>query len=214
MGGYIGALLIAAIVAAIELVTRYRDDIGRAIMTAPALFYIALNGLAGLGTAWAMMNLYPAVVSTDGAAGQVPSQALLAVTAGFGSMAVLRAGIMKVKIGQGEEVSVGPGFIIERLLAVVDRLVDRQMASYRGGVADALAQQVEFDAHATALVTECLTRLSNISAEEGQQLTTFANALTGRTDINARQKARSLLMQLLAVVGEKVLRESVQSVTS
>lgn len=212
--GYVGAFLIAAVVAAIELVTRYRDDIGRAIKSAPALFYILLNGLIGLGAAWALTSLYPAMVSVGEGDMRQLSQPLLAVVAGFGSLAVLRTGIMKLRIGQSGEVSVGPALVIERLLAVIDRLVDRQMGSYRGTVADGLVQQVDFDTHAAALVTECLTRLSNIGAEEGQQLRDFANALTGRTDINARQKSRSLLMQLLAVVGEKVLRESVQSVTA
>lgn len=213
MGGYVGALVIAAAAAAIELAMRYRDDIRRAVLSWPAAFYVLLNGLIGLGAAWLLVNLYADLVQVDETNTAI-SPAKLAFIAGFGSLAVLRAGIMKVKIGRGDEVSVGPGFIIERLLALVDRLVDRQMASYRGTVADSLVGQVDFDQHATALVTECLTRLSNISAEEGRQLTEFANALNGRNDINARQKTRSLLMQLLSVVGERVLRESVASVTS
>jgi hypothetical protein len=209
--GYAGAFVIGAIVAAIELITRYKDDIRRAVGSAPALFYALLNGAAALGAAWAIVHWFPTTLSIAGRESSF-NQPALAMAAGFGAMAVLRAGIMKIRVGQGQDVSVGPGLIIERLLAVIDRLVDRRMASYRGGVADSLVQQINFSTHATALVTECLTRLSNISAEEGQQLTTFANALTGRTDISDRQKSRALLMQLLAVVGEKVLKESVQSV--
>ena len=88
------------------------------------------------------------------------------------------------------------------------------MGSYRGGVADRLTAAVNFETHAVALVSECLTRLSNIPAEEGQQMRDLVNALTGRTDINARQKTRALLMALLPTVGETVLSEAVASVTA
>lgn len=210
-GGYVGAFVIAAVVAAIELLTRYRDDIGRAIKSVAAGCYVFLNGAIGVAAAWLLVSLAPGSVSIGGDTAKL-SPALLAVVAGFGSLAVLRLGIAKVRVGQNE-VSVGPGFIIERLLSVIDRAIDRRMGSYRGGVADKLTSTLPFDTHAVALVSECLTRLSNIPAEEGQQMRDLVNALTGRTDINARQKTRALLMALLPTVGETVLTEAVASVT-
>lgn len=215
IGGYVGAIIIAAVAAGIELGTRYQDDAARLRRSVPFWFYVAVNAAIALGAAFWLVSFYPStIMRPDGSSGTSVSDALLAVYAGFGSLAVLRAGIMKVRVGGGNEVSVGPGLLLEGLLFVVDRAVDRTMASYRGSIADELVPQLTFETHGIKLVTECLGRLTNVSAEEGQRLNEVVRGLTGRNDIDARQKSRLLLMTLLATAGETVLKQSVKSVTT
>lgn len=209
--GYLGAFLIGVVVAVIELVTRYRDDIAKALTSLPALFYVLLNGVIALFAATLLTSYYPDVVRLAGTS--KINDGMLAVVAGFGSLAILRAGIMKVRVGSNE-ISVGPALIIEQLLAVIDRLVDRRMASYRGDITDELAPKIVFATHGTKLVTECLGRLTNASAQEAKDLKELVQSLTGTSEIDAAQKSRSLVLALLPIVGALVLRQSVKSVTS
>jgi hypothetical protein len=211
LGAYLGAMAIAAIAAAIELVTRYRDDVGRAVSSAPAIIYIILNGVIALGAVWWLATFFPAVITSASGTGPRVNAPLLAITAGFGSLAALRAGVTKVTI-RGQEVTAGPGIIIEGLLLVVDRLVDRQMGDYRGSIADELVPLVPFEQKGATLVSECITRLSNPTPEEGQKLNLLLSSLAGRTDIDANQKSRVLVMALLPIMGGALLKKAVNSV--
>lgn len=197
--------------ATIELVTRYRDDVGRALVSLPSAIYILLNALIALVAAWWLVNFYPGTVTTGSGDEARLNDAILATAAGFGSLALLRAGVTKITI-RGQEVTAGPGIIIEGLLLVVDRWVDREMGDYRGSIADELTPSIDFETKGAKLVSECITRLSNLTPEEGQKLNLMLSSLTGRTDVDATQKSRVLIMALLPIMGGKLLRSAVNSV--
>jgi hypothetical protein len=206
--------LIGLTVAYVELLARYRDDPLRAVVSWPAFAYGLINGGVGLLGAWWLSTFFPsAVASSDVRISPAPVDAIkLAVVAGFGSLAVLRTSLLKLRMSSGDDVSVGPAVIIDQLLAVVDRSVDRHLAEHRAEVASGLASQINFDRDRTALVSLCIVLLQNITPTEQQQMTSVSQALAGRTDISSATKAVSLVLALLGLVGESVLRQAVKQV--
>jgi hypothetical protein len=117
---------LGAAVGASELVSRYRDDPMRALRTAPALTYIALNALVsgciyGLITHYAK-TMFPALAKDP---------LMRSITAGFGAMAILRSKFFTVRTAGGEEVGIGPDAAVSAFLSAADRGVDRARAQRR-----------------------------------------------------------------------------------
>jgi hypothetical protein len=213
--GIFAAGLIGLAVAYVELLARYRDDPRRAVWSWPAFAYALINGaIAALG-AWWLVTFSPATVSKAPAGAPVSvDEVKLAIVAGFGSMAVLRTSLLKLRMNSGDDISVGPAVILDQLLSVVDRAVDRHLAEHRAQIASELAGRIDFDLHRTSLVSLCLVLLQNPSPNEQQQMTSVSQALAGRTDIPSSTKSVCLLLALLGLVGETVLREAVKQVAA
>jgi hypothetical protein len=208
VAGFIGLA-----VAYVELLARYRDNPLRAVASWPATAYGLINGGVALLGAWWMVQFAPQLVAQSSHLIPAPIDGVkLAIVAGFGSLAVLRTSLLKLRMSSGGDISVGPAVIIDQLLSVVDRSVDRHLAQHRAVVASRLATQIEFDRDRTALVSLCIVLLQNISPTEQQQMTSVSQALAGRTDINSATKAVSLILALLGLVGETVLNEAVKQV--
>ena len=55
----------------------------------------------------------------------------LAAGAGFGGAALIRARLATIRLPSGQEFGFGPVIVIETLLSVVDRQLDRQLATER-----------------------------------------------------------------------------------
>ncbi|HZZ89985.1 MAG TPA: hypothetical protein VFE13_16780 [Caulobacteraceae bacterium] len=209
--GIVVAGLIGIVVAYAELLARYRDDPMRAVLSWPAFSYALVNGGAGLLAAWWLSSFFPSIVAATGA--KSIDGAKLAVVGGFGALAVMRTSLLKLKLNSGDEVSVGPAVIVDQLLTVVDRSVDRHLAERRATIASELAGRIDFQRDGTSLVALCLVLLQNPSATEQQQMSAVLQGLNGRTDIPANIKATSLLLALLGLVGETVLRQAVKQVS-
>jgi len=201
--------LIASAAGAAELTARYKDDPLRALLSWPAGLYVLLNA----GSAVAVAFLLTRFASETFAPAGRPDVLLIAMAAGFGSLAALRLSIVKLKVGS-DEVSVGPALVIEQVLKVVDREVDRHLASHRASIADELASRIEFAKQGMPLVITCIALLQNASAEEQTRMIDVARGLSGREDIPPQVKAISLVLALLGLVGEKVLRAAVDVVVT
>jgi hypothetical protein len=201
--------LIAFLVAGAELLARYRDDPVRALWSVPAFAYEIVNGLTGVLAAWWIAEFFPTAVAKPGATGIDPLK--LAVVAGFGALVVLRSSLMKLRIANGQDISVGPAVIVEQLLSVIDRSVDRHLARRRAGIATELSEHLVFERDNAALVSLCLVLLQNPTPAEEQEMTAVSRALAGRTDLAPRVKKMMLLLALLGVVGEQVLRQAVKA---
>jgi hypothetical protein len=215
--GVTGAGLIGLLLAYAELLARYRDNPVRAVWSAPAFTYALVNAFTCLLAAWWILTFSKDLVTpTSGATlahqeGDVDA-AKLAIIAGFGALAVLRTSLLKLRMNSGDDISVGPAVIIEQLLSIVDRSVDRHLAKRRSRIASELAADFSFSRQSTSLVSLCLTLLQNPSPTETQQMTSVRNALAGRNDLSARVKTMSLMLTLLELVGEAVLREAVAAI--
>jgi hypothetical protein len=215
--GVLGAGMIGLLLAYAELLARYRDNPIRAIWSAPAFVYALVNACTGLLAAWWILTFARTMVAPASSPPAAPPDsavdaAKLAMIAGFGALAVLRASLLKLRMNSGEDISVGPAVIIEQLLSVVDRSVDRHLAKRRSRIASELAVGFAFNQQSTSLVSLCLTLLQNPSPTETQQMTSVRNALAGRHDLSQRVKTMSLMLTLLELVGESVLREAVAAI--
>ena len=214
IGGIGFAALIAGLVAYIELLARYRDDPIRALRRAPAALYGLINAGTGALAAWWLCAFSPSLVAASSTGTPLVIDGVkLAIVAGFGSLAVLRTSLLKLRTSSGDDISVGPAVIIDQLMTVIDRSVDRHLAEHRSAVAAELAARFNFDTQAASLVSLCLVLLQNPSPTDEQQITSVMRSLIGRNDLTAGVKAMSLLLTLVNLVGEKVLRRAVGALT-
>lgn len=207
-GGVLLAGLFAFVAAGVELLARYRDNPLGAVWSWPAFVYELVNGVAAVAAAGWLIQFFPTPV--ENAAGDI-DPLKLALVAGLGSLAVFRTSVMKLRISNGQDISVGPAVIVEQLLSVVDRSVDRHLAGPRAHVAAELAEKLVFERDNDSLVALCLVLLQNPTPNEEQEMTTLSRTLAGRTDMPPKVKKMIMLLALLGVVGEQVLREAVAS---
>ena len=107
-----------------ELVSRYRDEPWGAAAFRPGLIFIALNGLASTA-ALLLLWRFPDTLRT-------PADPVAQVMmAGFGAMVVIRTKLLTVHQPGGTEIAVGPAFILDTILAAINRDVDRRRAVQR-----------------------------------------------------------------------------------
>lgn len=203
---YLTAFGLAALVGFGELISRYRDaplDVAKRL---PALFYMALNGLAGV------VALF--VIDTfDWTFGLGEFQALViqVMTAAFGALAVLRSALFTIRVGDAD-VHAGPSALIQIALNTVDRAVDRGRAQRRSRVVQEIMVNVDFDSAKKKLPSDCFALMQNVSSEEQDGVTAEVTSLEEAVDdLGGMPRSRQLGLVLMNVVGEHVLRESVSA---
>jgi hypothetical protein len=199
--------VLGAVVGASELISRYTDAPGKAVRSMPAMFYIFLNECAGL-IAFAVIHdsdmLGLASKSGDGAT----RVAIKSIVAGLGAMAIFRAAIFTVRIGN-TDVSVGPAGVLQIIVKAVDRACDRDRAEPRARLAAQLMIGVDFKKACDVLPQFCFDSMQNVAAEETQRVAEWVNTLRSRTDIADEEKILLLGLRLLNIVGEQVLRSTI-----
>ena len=113
----------------VELVGRYLYSPIRAILTVGGVAYIAVNVIASIA-AFYMIGQHGFAVFDQ----QQPvsdANALKSILlAGFASLAFMRTSIFNIQVGNSP-IGVGPAAILDTLLKVADRGVDRREAVYR-----------------------------------------------------------------------------------
>jgi len=223
--------LIGGLVGMVELIARYRDAPQRAVLTLPALLYITLNATAAILALWLVRELWPLsaelteirkeltflAAKPDGPAEIVaellrrefPFRIEEVILAGLGALAVLRASIMKIRVGD-TDLSLGPGLIPDILLAATDRAVDRAMAAPRARTVNRIMGSVSFEQAKETLPAHCFRLMQNTTAEEEQQFALEVEALAN-ANMSDKVKALNLGLALLNIVGEKVLQTAVKN---
>ena len=190
--------VLGGVVGSSELISRYKDNPGAAIKSAPAIFYIAINSAASVGA----LLLMPA-----GWLGLSPLMRIL--IAGVSAMAFFRTSLFVVRAGD-RDVGVGPSGFLQIFLAAADRQVDRKRAGARSDAVARVMKGVDFDKAVKALPAFCLGLMQNVSPEDQQVLRKALDALkTG----DAESSVKSLLLgiELINVVGENLLTTAVNA---
>lgn len=129
------------------------------------LAYLTVNGVVA-GLAYALLVRYPTQI-LPAAAGD----ALLgAIAAGFGAMVLLRSKLFIFRTEDGKEYPIGPAIVIETLLRVLDRKIDRMRASARQRrVWEQMKDIGDFDAAASYLEASLLS-FQNLSPDEKKDI--------------------------------------------
>jgi hypothetical protein len=122
------AFLCGGLVGVAEIASRYRDEPIQAIRSPYGLVYIALNGAISVLSLLLIFH-YPDMfraVSGD--------RLLAAITAGFGSSAVMRTRLAVLKGPDDKDISIGPDLVINVLLQIFDKRIDRLRAKKRQAI--------------------------------------------------------------------------------
>lgn len=192
-----------------ELISRYRDEPRRALFSWAALLYIIVNALAAV-FALNLVRVFGWL--SDGEPLQAAYRQVL--VSGFGAMALFRSSLFIFRIG-GAEINFGPVFVLQIILGVADRAVDRRRGRSRSSDVSLIMKDVSFDKAKELLPIYCLALMQNLSKDEQEALARDVASI-GETNITDpvaanRQKSVLLGLRLLSVIGTDLLEQAVKA---
>ncbi len=191
-----------------ELLTRYRDEPRQAVINTAGALYTLTNALAAV-VALFMLNVFDVDFGLKGPENAEKLRVTLLLVGGLGSMAFFRSSLFTLKLGE-KDVPLGPGLILQILLDVTDRAVDRGRAEPRALAITEIMNDFDFEKGKLALPAYCFTLMQNVSSEEQNAVGEQVKKLESAT-MSSRIKAYLLGLLLLNVVGEDVLRAAIKS---
>ena len=195
---------IGALVGAGELVVRYRDAPGRALLCPAAFCYIAINAIASLATYGLIQVFGWGFGQPDASRAQHWTQVLVA---GFAAMGILRSSLFLIKVGD-KDVGIGPSGVIEGLLAAADRAVDRRRGSSRSDEVRHLLAGVSWEQAREELPSLCLGLMQNASASDQQLLAKTIKDLDAG-DLDPEIRVYLVGLGLMNFAGSGVLKGAV-----
>lgn len=122
------AFLCGAFVGLTEIASRYPDEQMKSILSPDGLVYLLCNGAIStfaLILIFHFRNTVPAFASFKA------NSLGAAIAAGFGATAIMRTRLAVIKGSDNKDISIGPDIVINLLLAMIDRRIDRWRASHR-----------------------------------------------------------------------------------
>ncbi|TIL96305.1 MAG: hypothetical protein E5Y73_02010 [Mesorhizobium sp.] len=196
---------LGALVGIGELVSRYRDAPVKAILSAPAIFYVCLNAAAGV---FALM-LGEQLKWWDRSIPELSVHWYPVLAAGLGAMVVLRSALFMVKQGD-KELAIGPITFLQSLIDAADRSVDRLRAQERAWTVAQVMEGLNCDKVVMILPSFISALLQNSQPEERQRFDVFVEKIRESKD---RPHIKRLNLGLLTMnfAGEGVLRAAVRS---
>lgn len=210
---YLAAGTFGGLVGTAELITRYRDDPRKAVLSMAAATYILVNVIA---SASALYLLHVFDFKFGFRAAQTEQIRVVQVlVAGIGSAVLFRSAVLSVVVGD-QLVNLGPSAILAILTSAADRAVDRRRAQVRSRTIAECMTNVSFEKAAAALPTFCWGAMQNASKQEVDAVENIVNGLqsAANADVPDQVKAYILGFALLNVVGESVLRQIADALRS
>ena len=161
-GQVVIALLVALLVSASEIASRYRDQPLRAVFSWPAVIYGMVNSAAALAALFALT-----VYGGDFGIKDNPNAVLLlrGFVAGTGAAAIFRSALFTVRVAE-QDVAIGPIMFLQVLLQVIDREVDRERARDRAQRIGDIMAGLSFDQVAVGLPAYCLVLMQNLDEKQ------------------------------------------------
>jgi hypothetical protein len=184
-----------------ELVSRFRDEPSRAVVSRPGLVYITVNGLASVFALYALRTLSPSATPSE------QTRLLEILSAGIGAMALFRTALFTVRVA-GTDVGVGPVAFLQVMLAALDRAVDRKRARERADRVIKIMNGLTFDQLALALPAFNIALMQNLSKDEAEAISEEVKQINARA-MQTEAKVLNLGLLLMNYVGEGVLEEAV-----
>ncbi len=206
---YFAAFVLGSSFGVSELISRYRDEPRRALFSWAALLYIFVNALAAV---FALNLIRVFGWLNEGEPLQIAYRQVL--ISGFGAMALFRSSLFIFRIG-GSEINFGPVFVLQIILGVADRAVDRRRGYSRSSDVSLIMKDVSFEKAQELLPIYCLALMQNLTKDEQEALARDVASI-GATNISDpvaanRQKSVLLGLRLLSVIGTDLLEQAVKS---
>lgn len=202
---WVATALLGALVGLTELLARYRDDPWAAVNNPGGLLYLSINALAALAAMAVLASGVAAEITPENQVGRV-------LLAGTAAAAFFRSSLFIFKVGESD-VQVGPGLILQVLMDVVDRAVDRRQAAYRARELGKSMAGVDFEKAHEALPTICFALMQNVSAQEQAQVAGQIRVLSA-SQMSAHSKSLALGLLLVNMVGHKTLGAAINALGS
>lgn len=183
----------------VELLSRYRDEPIKVIATSHfAWVYLMLNGLLAIIAYLAILDA--GFAEDESAIGRLG----LAAAAGLGAAVILRSRVFTARLGD-EQVSIGPGYVVDQMLNTIDAQIDRRRALQRVRIVVDVMKGKDFDGsriHSSTMITGSR---QNLSLQDQKDL---ANQIreVGDRKIPDQEKAYALGFILLDFMGEEFLK--------
>ena len=197
--------LVGLVVGAVEILQRYRDAPFRAVFNLWGVGYVLLNAAISYGTFWVAYHW----AGTPPAAASAESNTLqllgLSATAGFGGAAVIRARLTSIRLPNGQEFGIGPAIVIETLLSIVDRQLDRQLATARYNTVHQLMEGIDFEKAKMRLPKELFLAMQSIPEDEAAQVARRIDEIDSMDGLSSQDKSYLLGFYLLDLVGKEFL---------
>lgn len=201
-------VLIGLLIGAVEIVSRYKGDPARALFSAPAALYIAVNVIACLGMLVCLRMMRPDWLFTDLKDDPDLQKLSLILASGFGAMTLFRSSLFRIKTADGE-LGFGPSFLLDTLLFASDRAIDRGVAPPRGNAVQAIMKDVAFERAQIALPVYCFALMQNVPSQEQRDVGVQVKELAA-FGLPPEISAFNLGLILINVVGTGVLKQAVK----
>jgi hypothetical protein len=183
-----------------EIASRYRDEQLKAILSPDGLVYVLFNGAI---SSFALILIFQFRGTPPFSS--FKSTLLAAIAAGFGATAIMRTRLAVIKGSDNKEISIGPDIVINLLLSMIDRRIDRWRAARRQLiVADHLGTLKALGTveQTTQYLFAALLAFQNLSEAEKQQFIDTIKANKEKiSDVNIQFQAVGFLF--LTIVGEE-----------
>ena len=200
--------LFGACVAIGELVSRYRDEPVRALLTPSAVLYVALNAGASLA-ALALIRAFGWTFGVTGTSDDAAVRWTQTLVAGFGALALFRSSLFTVRVGD-KDVGVGPSAFLQSVLDAADRGIDRTRANERSRLVGDVMKNISFEKAHQSLPAYSLGLLQNPAPDTQAQLGRQIETLRTSTMPDSA-KVLILGLLLMNVLGGEVLRSAVNA---
>jgi hypothetical protein len=122
------AFLCGGAVGMTEISSRYRDEQMKAILSPDGLLYILCNGAI---STFALILIFHFSITLTAFTALKGNPLTSAIAAGFGATAIMRTRFAVIKGADNKDISIGPDIVINLLLAMIDRRIDRWRAARR-----------------------------------------------------------------------------------
>jgi hypothetical protein len=208
----IAAMAIGGGVGCVEIMGRYRHAPVRAAFSWSGYVYILVNVLASW-MAFYLLGVFDAFpVAKDATQDLVDRRTVeLALAAGFGALVVLRSSLFKVRVGD-TDVGIGPPAVLDTLLLIADRGVDRREAVSRAQDVSALVAHVkDYRIIANMLTKYSLALMQNVDERTSKELGEAIGKILSDPDIPDAIKMDIVALRLGVVVGPDVLEAAVDA---
>jgi len=197
--------LLGGLVGIGELSSRYRDAPGRAISCLSAGIYVALN-LAATLAALALIRVFDVKFGLTGD----KLRWTQVLVAGFGAIAVFRTSVFIARVGD-QDVGMGPSGVLQAMLKVADRGVDRSRAKARAKEVAKAMTGVSFEKAQVALPAYCFALMQNVTQEEQEAVAERIVGKLRKANMPDSTKALALGLALMNIVGDGVLLAAVDT---
>ena len=202
------AAAFGAIVGASELISRYRDEPGRALLSWAAGLYLLLNGVVS-GLTYALLSryrsaLFPALADDP---------LMLSIVAGFGAMAILRSKFFTLRTAHGEDIAVGPDAAISAFLDAADRGVDRSRAGRRLDLVFKASTGIQEPKLGPQFLDISMAAMQNLNDEDKKRFVQRMEAVQ-ETEYPDSLKLQAICYELLTLTGERNFEDIMSNLRS